>query len=46
MKKIIGVIGRSAVDQTAFQTAYEVGKLIAKAGAILICGGLTGVMEA
>ena len=46
MRKIIGVIGGSAVDQTAFQTAYEVGKLIAKAGAILICGGLTGVMEA
>lgn len=46
MKKIIGIIGGSAVDQTAFQTAYEVGKLIAKAGAILICGGLTGVMEA
>lgn len=46
MKKIIGVIGGSAVDQTAFEIAYEVGKLIAKAGAILICGGLTGVMEA
>ncbi len=46
MKKIIGVIGGSAVDQTAFETAYEVGRLIAEAGAILICGGLTGVMEA
>ncbi len=46
MNKIIGVIGGSAVDQMAFETAYEVGKLIAKAGAILICGGLTGVMEA
>ncbi len=46
MNKIIGVIGGSAVDQTAFETAHEVGKLIARAGAILICGGLTGVMEA
>ncbi len=46
MRKIIGVIGGSAVDQTAFETAYEVGKLMAKAGAILVCGGLTGVMEA
>ncbi len=46
MKKIIGVIGGSAVDQTAFEKAFQVGKLIAKAGAILICGGLTGVMEA
>lgn len=34
------------MDQTAFETAYEVGKLMAKAGAILVCGGLTGVMEA
>ena len=46
MKKVIGVIGGSAVDQTVFETAYEVGRLIAQAGAILICGGLTGVMEA
>jgi hypothetical protein len=46
VKKIIGIIGGSEVDQTAFETAYQVGKLIAKAGAILICGGLTGVMEA
>lgn len=46
MRKIIGVIGGSAVDQTAFETAYQVGKLIAEADAILICGGLTGVMEA
>jgi uncharacterized protein (TIGR00725 family) len=46
VRKIIGVIGGSAVDQTAFETAYQVGKLIAEAGAILVCGGLTGVMEA
>lgn len=46
MKKIIGVIGGSAVDQTAYDTAYEVGRLIARNGALLICGGLTGVMEA
>ena len=46
MRKIIGVIGGSAVDHTAFETAYQVGRLIAEAGAILICGGLAGVMEA
>ena len=34
------------MDQTASETAYEVGRLIAGADAILICGGLTGVMEA
>ncbi len=46
MKRIIGVIGSSAVDRNAYDTAYEVGKLIAEAGATLICGGLSGVMEA
>lgn len=46
VKKIIGVIGGSAVDQTAYDTAYEVGKLLAQNGACLICGGLSGAMEA
>jgi uncharacterized protein (TIGR00725 family) len=46
VKKIIGVIGGSAVDQVAYDTAYEVGKLIAQNGALLICGGLSGAMEA
>lgn len=46
-KKIrIGVIGGSSPDQRSIETAYKVGELIAKAGAILICGGLGGVMEA
>ncbi len=34
------------VDQAAYDTAYRVGKLIADSGAALVCGGLTGVMEA
>lgn len=46
MKKIIGVIGGSKVDQTAYDTAYEVGRLIGESGAVLVCGGLGGVMEA
>jgi uncharacterized protein (TIGR00725 family) len=46
VNKIIGVIGGSAIDQTAYDTAYEVGKLIAQNGALLICGGLGGAMEA
>lgn len=46
-KKIrIGVIGGSSPDAEALEIAFEVGKLIAKKGAILICGGLSGVMEA
>ncbi|MGM0368705.1 MAG: TIGR00725 family protein [Actinomycetota bacterium] len=44
----ISVIGGSTVekDSPVYNKAYEVGKEIAKNGVILICGGLTGVMEA
>lgn len=42
----ISVIGGSRCDASVFNIAYEVGKGIAKNNAILICGGLTGVMEA
>ena len=43
---IIGVIGTSGADRRAARDAYEVGRLIARRGAVMICGGLTGVMEA
>ena len=42
----ISVIGGSKVDTTIYKLAYEVGKEIAKNNAILICGGLSGTMEA
>ena len=42
----IGVIGGSKPDAKSRQVAFEVGQLIAEKGAILICGGLSGVMEA
>lgn len=45
-KKIIGVIGAGKADQALLAVAEEVGKLIAHNGAILVCGGLGGVMEA
>lgn len=46
-KKIyIGVIGANFCNKTVAKLAYEVGQEIAKAGAILVCGGLGGVMEA
>jgi uncharacterized protein (TIGR00725 family) len=45
-KKIIAVIGGSEVDQKDLTTAEEVGSLIAKKGAILITGGMGGVMHA
>ena len=43
---IIGVIGAGQCDPTGYQLALEVGREIARRGALLVCGGLTGVMEA
>ena len=44
----IAVIGYNGdrCTEAARSLAYEVGKEIAKAGAVLVCGGLGGVMEA
>lgn len=42
----IGLIGGSSPDRSSLQTASKVGQLIAKQNAILVCGGLGGVMEA
>lgn len=41
----IGVIGASRCNKKIARIAYQVGKEIAKRKAILICGGLGGVME-
>lgn len=51
MKYTIGVIGAAASgenlpSQTALDFAYRTGKLIAQNGAVLICGGKSGIMEA
>ena len=43
---VIGVIGASSCSNEIRQIAEEVGREIAKRDAILICGGLGGVMEA
>ena len=45
-KKIIGVIGSAQASARGLTLETEVGKLIAEAGAVLVCGGLGGVMEA
>ena len=45
-QKIIGVIGAGLADGKTLQTAETVGRIIAKRGALLVCGGLGGVMEA
>ena len=43
---IIGVIGAGQCDSNIYQLALKVGDEIAQRGAILVCGGLGGVMEA
>lgn len=46
-KKIrIGVIGGASPGAKHLKAAHRVGQLIAEKGAILVCGGLGGVMEA
>jgi uncharacterized protein (TIGR00725 family) len=42
----IGVIGGRDVTREMIQAAEKVGQAVAKRNAILICGGLGGVMEA
>ncbi|MCI0595209.1 MAG: TIGR00725 family protein [candidate division Zixibacteria bacterium] len=43
---MIAVVGGSSASAEVYQTAREVGRLVAQAGAVLVSGGLGGVMEA
>jgi uncharacterized protein (TIGR00725 family) len=45
-KPVIGVIGGRKVEKRLLEEAQEVGSLIAQHDAILVSGGLGGVMEA
>jgi uncharacterized protein (TIGR00725 family) len=45
MKPIIAVIGGGTCTKDELTLAYETGQLVAARGAILVCGGLGGVME-
>jgi len=50
MKKIISICGSDGDDEDisnyALQVAEEVGRLIAKNGGVLACGGHSGIMQA
>ncbi len=47
MRKIyVGVIGSAEADPEVLALAAEVGRGIARRGAVLVCGGRSGVMEA
>jgi uncharacterized protein (TIGR00725 family) len=45
-KPIVGVMGSGAPDAATYEQAREVGRLVAAGGALLLCGGRGGVMEA
>jgi uncharacterized protein (TIGR00725 family) len=40
----VGVIGAGRADDDVERVAEEVGRLLAEAGAVVVCGGLHGVM--
>lgn len=42
----VAVCGGGALDDTASAIAHEVGAGLARGGAVVVCGGLGGVMEA
>ena len=43
---LISVIGESKASPENIEYATEVGALLAESGAVVVCGGMTGVMEA
>lgn len=42
----VAVIGTGIADSEVYEMAYRVGRLLARRGALVYCGGLGGVMEA
>jgi uncharacterized protein (TIGR00725 family) len=42
----IGVVGGNDLGPSAYERAVEVGRLLARAGATVYCGGMAGAMEA
>lgn len=42
----VSVIGGSTVDEEVYETARTLGNRLAERGHTVVCGGLTGVMEA
>jgi len=42
----IAVVGASRPSTQGYQHAYDAGRLLAEHGAVVICGGLGGIMEA
>lgn len=45
-RTVVGVMGAGVCGPDMSELAYDVGRRIAERGAVLLCGGRTGVMEA
>jgi uncharacterized protein (TIGR00725 family) len=45
-RTVIGIIGSANASKAGLALANEVGERVAHAGAVLVCGGLGGVMQA
>jgi uncharacterized protein (TIGR00725 family) len=45
-KVVVSVIGSHCKTVKSCQLAYKIGRLVAESGAVLVCGGLAGTMEA
>jgi uncharacterized protein (TIGR00725 family) len=45
-RRHVAVVGAGAPDTRLAALAEEVGRLLARSGAVVVCGGLGGVMEA
>lgn len=43
---VVAVVGGRSVDEGTYRQAREVGRLLAEAGAVVVNGGYSGVMEA
>jgi len=46
MQVYISVIGVGTEREDLNRLAYEVGRLVARRGAVLVCGGMAGIMDA
>ncbi len=45
-RTVVGVVGSASPSAEGYRLARRVGRLLAQAGAVVLCGGLGGVMEA
>jgi len=45
-RPVVAVVGGSSCTAVEAALAEELGRLLAQGGAVVVCGGLTGVMEA